>query len=72
MKATIELDLKPFMTPNFVQVKQEPSQRQEGMKEPRSFALSELDENTLERLCENFTNEVFKKAGKTRPTPSSR
>jgi len=67
MKATIEVKLKPFSVPNFVLTEAEPKPREEGMTEPPKYALSELNPETLEALCEQFTNEVFRKAGKSRP-----
>lgn len=67
MKAKIEITLKPFQVPNFVLTEQEAGLRQEGMIESPKYALSELSAETLDALCEQFTNEVFKKAGKQRP-----
>jgi hypothetical protein len=32
-----------------------------------AYPLSDLDSMTLWRLCENFKNEVFHKAGKEQP-----
>ena len=67
MKATIEVKLKPFQVPNLVLTEAEPKPRQEGMTEAPKYALSELDSETLEALCEQFTKAVFEKAGKRRP-----
>lgn len=67
MKTKIEIDLKPFKTPNFVLVNEKVGERQDGVGEVRSFPLSELDSDTLEQLCEDFTNEIFKKTKKQRP-----
>ena len=67
MLMTIEVKLKPFSVPNFVIVEVESNPRQEGFKESPKYSLSDLDANTLEKLCEEFTVEVFKKAGKQRP-----
>ena len=62
MKANIELELIPFTVPNFVLVKTEPKPRQQVMAEPPKFALCELDNRTLEALCEEFSKAVFEKA----------
>lgn len=62
MKLNVEVDLRPFKTPNFVNEK---TSRDD--ESGRQWALNELDAYTLERLCEEFTREVFKKAGKKRP-----
>lgn len=69
MEATIKLKLKPFNVPNFVVVADhEQLHREEGMSVSRAFALSELDAVTLEKMCEEFTDAVFEKACKRRPT----
>lgn len=67
MKAQLEVTLKPFIVPNFVILEQPPRSREEGFKEADKVPLSSLDPITLEKLCSDFTNEIFKKAGKTRP-----
>lgn len=71
MKATIEIELKPFMVPNFVSVVEPPGKREEGFKEGMSYPLSAIGEYTLDRMCDNFRSEVFKKAGKN-PPPTAR
>ena len=58
MKATIELDLQPFRTPNFVIAK---------MNENHTVPLSQLDPITLDKMCRQFRDEVFRKAGKQQP-----
>ena len=67
MKVEMELDLLPFKTPNFVLVKQEPGKREDGFKEGPKFHLKDLDSLTLDKLCDDFRNEVFKKAEKEQP-----
>jgi hypothetical protein len=67
VKASIEVELQPFTTPNFVLTVQPPRPKQEGFVETPKLALSDLDSNTLERMCDDFRSEVFKKAGKSRP-----
>jgi CRISPR/Cas system endoribonuclease Cas6 (RAMP superfamily) len=60
----VEVELQPFTVPNFVLVKPRLGFRQEGITEAPKFALSELDEQTLEQLCAEFRRAVFAKAGK--------
>lgn len=60
MKAKIDVELKPFLVPNFVILKSVD-------RDSRSLALGDLDAVTLDKLCEEFTREVFKKANKQRP-----
>lgn len=72
MEVNIKLKLKPFTTPNFVLVDEPSKPRGEGFSEGRKFALSELDAETLERMCDDFTREVFKKSGKQRPPQPDR
>jgi hypothetical protein len=69
MKTTIEVELQPFQTPNFVRVKGKIG----GMQETHCYPLSFLDPYTLEKLCDQFRAEVFRKAGKpqTKVTPAS-
>lgn len=67
MSIKIDLELRPFEVPNYVSVNESPSARQEGFIEGRKFHLSELDEETLSGLCDEFRAQVFAKAGKTCP-----
>lgn len=71
MKATLTLqvELQPFQTPNFVRVAGKPGLKQEGVQDMQGqcFPLSDLDPETLDRLCRDFRDEVFRKAGKERP-----
>ena len=56
------VDIIPFEVPNHVTVSEGPSTRNQGWKEPRTFALSDLSNETLEEMCEAFRKEVFRKA----------
>lgn len=67
MKVQIEIELAPFTVPNFVIAKPVSGFRQDGMKEPQSYPLSALDQDTLYRLCREFTCAVFNKAGVDMP-----
>ena len=67
MKANIELELQSFTVPNYVLVKEKPGRREEGFQEGMKFHLSELDSLTLDKLCNDFRAEVFKKAKKQEP-----
>ena len=62
MDATMKIKLKPFSIPNYVIVETTPSPRQEGLKEALKYHLSELDDETLTKLCDGFRDGVFKKA----------
>lgn len=66
MKATFELEIEPFSTPNFVRQKLDRSTRRDGL-EGLTVPLRDLDSATLARLCRDFENEVFRKAGKSPP-----
>ncbi len=62
MKTTVEMELKPFETPNFaIAVRHEPGD------DERSFPLSMLDANTLDRMFNDFRDAVFEKARKQQP-----
>jgi hypothetical protein len=67
MSIKMNIDIVPWMTPNFVSVKMPSRPRQEGFNEGIRYALNELDEQTLSELCDNFRKEVFEKAGKKDP-----
>jgi hypothetical protein len=67
MKAKIEVELQPFTVPNFVLTVQEALPKQDGIQEIPKYALSELDPYTLEKLCDEFRDAVFAKAGKQHP-----
>lgn len=62
MKVTVNVEIEPFVTPNFVRLK-----GASIAAEATAVPLSALDSETLERMCEAFTDEVFKKARKERP-----
>ena len=59
-----EIDLCPFIVPNFVRQKPPQKSRQEGFTESPPIALSELSIQTLEELCSQFREGVMRKAGK--------
>lgn len=63
----IDLELLPIRVPNYILVKETAGKRQDRFKEGRKFHLSELSEDVLLKLCNDFTDEMFKKAGKVRP-----
>ena len=67
MKATLIVELQPFQTPNFVRAVAPPGKREDGMQETACYPLSDLDSGTLDRLCNEFRAEVFRKAGKEQP-----
>jgi hypothetical protein len=60
MKVTIEVDLKPFNVPNFVREVDETDTS-------NGIALNKLSPLTLDKMCQDFRNEVFKKAKKPQP-----
>lgn len=67
MKVMQEVELKPFMTPNFVITEMPPGVRQDGFKEAPKLPLSDVDASTLSMLCDQFRADVFEKAGKQDP-----
>jgi hypothetical protein len=67
MKASVTLDIAPFPTPALAFVR-----LGSVTQETSPIPLHALDSETLEKLCAEFTKEVFKKAGKERlPTVGS-
>lgn len=69
MKASIEMDIAPFTIPNFVREKTDPG---DASKEGYAVPLSALDPLTLDRLCRDFRDAVFNKAGKQKPPEPAR
>lgn len=64
MKATLEVELQPFQTPDFARAVMKPGKREYGIQEAPCYPLSDLDTLTLDKLCSDFRAEVFRKAGK--------
>jgi hypothetical protein len=62
MKATVEVTVRPFEVPEFVYVDFVESRTQAWPDTPRC-ALSDLDVETLDALCNDFRAGVFRKAG---------
>lgn len=66
MKANLEVELKPFIVPNNVII--EPKKGYGDQSEASTIIpLIGLDPRTLDKLCEEFRDAVFKKAGKQQP-----
>ena len=57
MKIKVSVDIKPFSIPNFVVSKEDA----DGLAK-ESFPLNCLDRETIEKLCSDFRDGVFKKA----------
>jgi hypothetical protein len=73
-KLTVEVEIRPFEVPGGVTVVGQPGQRQDGLGTALTsgftnmvFPLSSLSSETLDALCRQFRNEVFKRAGKEQP-----
>ena len=58
----VKVKLQPFRVPNYVLTAPKVGRRQDGMQELPKFHLSELDEETLNELCDEFRAGVLKKA----------
>ena len=67
MKIQLEVKINPFDIPAYVTIKAEPRSRQEGFSSEDGIPLSALDSETLEKLCNDFRDGVFRKAGKNQP-----
>jgi len=59
----VKVEIKPFTVPIFVMVDEAPG----FILEDTGIPLSALDSSTLYKLCNDFRDEVFKKAGKEQP-----
>jgi hypothetical protein len=65
----VKIKLRPFMTPNFVLQELSPGSRSEGYQQGPSYPLSDVPAEDLAAMCDEFRAEIFRKAGKTDPTP---
>lgn len=63
----IEVKLKPFVVPNFVNVDMGPGKREDGPQSLPSFPLAELSAEALDELCTTFRRDIFDKAAKRDP-----
>lgn len=63
----IEMELVPWVTPNFVSFKMPPRPRQEGFIEGPKLSLTEVPVGVLCEMCDTFRKQVFEKALKTDP-----
>lgn len=64
MKIKMDVELLDFKVPNYVIVKPKTGKREEGFKEAPKYHLRDLSSATLEQLCSNFRDAVFRKAEK--------
>ncbi len=69
----MKIKIQPWMTPNFLIGDMPARPRQEGFNPDAcpKWALAEVDAETLAEQCDKFRAEVFRKAGKTDPRPTS-
>lgn len=72
MKVTIEIELQPFQVPDHALAVSTVGRRQDGMQPVAKYPLSDLDPRTLERMCDVFKAEIFRKAGKNMPPQAIR
>lgn len=67
MAIETQIKLQHFRVPNFVLTEPNVGRREDGFSEAPKYALNELDAATLDLLCDQFREDVFKKAGKQDP-----
>lgn len=63
MKATLDVELEPFTVPNFVRIRHPDPKAEDIITVP----IGTVDSLTLDRMCNEFRDSVFKKAGRTPP-----
>lgn len=64
---TIAVEVRPFLLPHFVTVPAPKRPRQDGIGDPISIPLRDLDPDVLSKLCDEFRAGVFQIAGKPDP-----
>lgn len=67
MRATIEIRLCPFTIPHTVHLEDPPVPRGVPALGLTQLPITELDEFTISRLCDDFRRRVFAAAGKADP-----
>lgn len=60
--AVIKLQLEPFPVPTHVTLRLPAGRRQDGMKQAPTLELSDLSDETLEALINEFVESVMKAA----------
>lgn len=65
MDATITIKLKPWIVPNFA--RRDRGRGHADDDESIGIPLSDLSPETLDKMCDEFRREVFKKAGQREP-----
>lgn len=65
MKIQVTVEAKPFQVPNYVVLEaKEAYSKTDG---PPSIPLSEIPEDELHRMVDEWVSAVYKKAGKNQP-----
>lgn len=66
MEINIKVNIAPFEVPSAVKII---GTRADGIhgSQSQTINLDQIDEYTLEKLCDDFRTNVFKNAGKARP-----
>jgi hypothetical protein len=59
--ACIQIKLKPFSVPNFVLQEVSAGVRQDGFTESPKYSIKDLPDDVLNKLCDEFRDNVFKK-----------
>lgn len=58
----MKFEFNPWQVPNYVTLKVKAGLKQDGMKEVPSFHLSDLEPEDLSKMCDDFREEIFRKA----------
>lgn len=69
MTVTTKIELRPFTVPNYVIQVVPPGRREEGLIGAPSHRLGDLDDLTLNQLCDDFRAGVMARAREQRETP---
>ena len=70
MKTKVEVELKPFDVPDYVHNVNTDEAfvvKSSDLVTEKTFALGELDSHVLMKMCDDFRDSVFAKAGKRKP-----
>lgn len=63
----MNIELNPWIIPNFVTLKMPPGKKQDGFKPAPAIPIESLDVKELAAQCDRFRADVFAKANKKDP-----
>lgn len=63
----MQMNLKPWLAPNYAPMEMPPGKREDGVKELPSFHVSELSQEALDGQAKRWLSDLYIKAKKPNP-----